>query len=212
MPTKSDPRMPTVYIVDDDPLVRNALIRAFRSAELRVAAFSSAEAFLEQERNEGPGCLILDVQLPDRSGMQLQQFLIERNIDLPVIFLTGHGDIPMTVKAMRSGAIDFFTKPVDSDELACAVHAAIREHELQLENNAKQDEFRKRLQSLSPRERQVMSLAVAGLLNKQIASRLGITERTVKEHRGRVMRKTGIESIAELSRLCERSGIADQDH
>ncbi len=211
MPSNLQHRVPKVHIVDDDPLVRDALTRVFRSAELRVATYESAQAFLDRDKDDGPGCVILDVQLPDKSGMQLQQTLIERDIDLPVIFLTGHGDIPMTVQAMRSGAINFFTKPVTSEELLTAVHAAIQDHESQRADNAELDEFRRRVDTLSARERQVMSLAISGLLNKQIASRLGITERTVKEHRGRVMRKTDIDSIAELARLCERAGIVDPE-
>ena len=198
-----------VYIVDDDPLVRDALTRMFKALQLRVAAFASPREFLDSPREDLPACLILDVQMPGQTGIELQQQLVAGDIDLPIIFLTAHGDIPMTVQAMQSGAVNFFTKPVAQDQLVPAVREAIERHASQLEENGTLRAFRQRVESLSQREHQVLTLAIAGLLNKQIASRLGITERTVKEHRGRVMKKTGIQSIAELARLCERAGIAD---
>lgn len=210
-PTGSTLDNAIVYIVDDDPLVRDALTRMFKSLELRVAAFASAGEFLDSQRADSPACLILDVQMPEQTGIELQQQLVAGDIDLPIIFLTAHGDVPMTVQAMRSGASDFFTKPVDQDQLVRAVQEALQRHAAQREENAALREFRGRVASLSQRERQVLTLAVAGLLNKQIASRLGITERTVKEHRGRVMKKTGIASIAELARLCERAGVAEPE-
>ncbi len=196
-----------VYIVDDDPLVRRALTRTFKSLELQVAAFASAREFLDSDREDLPGCLILDVHMPDQTGIELQAELIARQVDLPIIFLTAHGDIPMTVKAIRSGAVDFLTKPVDQHQLVRTVRESIDRHAHQREESAALREFRQRVDSLSKREYQVMTLAVAGMLNKQIASRLGITERTVKEHRGRVMKKTGTTSIAKLARLCEKAGV-----
>ena len=205
----STPKDAIVYIVDDDPLVRNALIRMFKAVQLRVAAFASPREFLDRPRENVPACLILDVQMPGQTGIELQRQMVAADIDLPIIFLTAHGDIPMTVQAMQSGAVNFFTKPVDQDQLVHAVGEAIERHASQREEMATLRAFRQRVESLSEREHQVLTLAIAGLLNKQIASRLKITERTVKEHRGRVMKKTGVHSIAELARLCERAGIAD---
>ena len=196
-----------IYVVDDDPLIRDALARMFRSIQLRVTTFASAQEFLNSPREDAPSCLVLDVQMPEQTGIELQQQLVAGHIDLPIIFLTGHGDIPTTVKAMRSGAVDFFTKPVDQDQLLRAVREAIKQHAANRENNAVLREFRRRVESLSEREYEVLTLAITGLLNKQIAKRMGITERTVKAHRGRVMEKTDIHSIAELARLCDRAGI-----
>ncbi|MEM9659446.1 MAG: response regulator [Planctomycetota bacterium] len=196
-----------VYVVDDDPLVRSALTRMFIAHRLHVVACEHARDFLECALTEEPSCLVLDVKMPELSGIELQEELVRRNVDLPIVFLTGHGDIPMTVRAMRLGAVDFLTKPVDPDQLCTTVRNAIEKHRERRAESAGLREFRQRAETLSARERQVMNLAVNGLLNKQIASHLGITLRTVKEHRGQVMRKTGVQSIAELARLCERAGI-----
>jgi FixJ family two-component response regulator len=193
--------------VDDDPLVRESLTRMFKSLGMDACAFADARQFLDHQREDLPGCLILDYQMPGQNGIQLQEQLIARHDDLPVIFLTAHGDIPMSVKAVRSGAIDFLTKPVTQQALLRSVREAIQWHIQHRDETAALRDFRQKVDSLSPREYQVMLLAVEGLLNKQIARRLKITERTVKEHRGQAMKKTGTESIAQLARLCERAGI-----
>ena len=196
-----------VYIVDDDASVRNALARMFNSYGLTVVAFATAEEFWQYQRENVPGCLVLDVRMPGQSGLELQEQLARHDIDLPIVFLTGFGDIPMTVKAMRSGAAGFLTKPVDERELLQAVHLAIEQYVRGQHESKAQRDFRRRLDLLSHREREVMDLVICGMPNKLIARRLGITEHTVKVHRGRAMAKAGVESIAELVRLCERSGI-----
>jgi FixJ family two-component response regulator len=197
-----------VYVVDDDASVRKAMTRMFKSLGLEVAAFGAAREFLDYERRDVPGCLLLDVQMPGQTGIELQEELAAHRVDLPIVFMTGHGDIPMTVKAMRSGAVDFLTKPVDEQQLIDTVRQAIQRHARERLESADLREFRQRVDSLSKREHEVMNLVIGGMLNKQIARRLGITEYTVKVHRGRVMEKTGTESVAELVRLCERSGIS----
>jgi FixJ family two-component response regulator len=179
----------------------------FTSLDMQVAAFASARQFLEHEREDVPGCLILDFQMPDQNGIELQEELIARQNDLPIVFLTAHGDIPTSVKAVRSGAVDFLIKPVEQPILLQKVREAIQWHRLYREEAAAVRQFRQQVDSLTERERHVMLLAVEGLLNKQIARRLGIKERTVKEHRGRVMKKMATQSIAQLARLCERAGI-----
>lgn len=196
-----------VYIVDDDPLIRESLTRMFTSLGMTARAFADSGQFLEFDRDELPACLILDFQMPGKNGLQLQEELASRNDDLPIIFLTAHGNIPRSVKAVRSGALDFLTKPVKQQVLLRSVRNAIQWHREHLDDAAAIREFRRQVNTLSEREHQVMLLAVDGLLNKQIARRLGITERTVKEHRGQVMKKTGTQSIAMLARLCERAGI-----
>lgn len=206
MPSNSSPKS-IVYIVDDDPLIRESLTRMFTSLGMDVSTFADARQFLDHQREDIPGCLILDYQMPGRNGIQLQEELIARHDDLPIIFLTAHGDIPTSVQAVRSGAVDFLVKPVTQRVLLQRVREAIEWHVQHRDENAAVRDFRQQVDTLSPRECQVMLLAVEGLLNKQIARRLGITERTVKEHRGQVMKKTGTQSIAQLVRLCERSGI-----
>ena len=196
-----------VYIVDDDPLIRESLTRMFTSLGMDVSTFADARQFLDHDREDLPGCLILDYQMPGQNGIELQEELIARQDDLPIIFLTAHGDIPTSVKAVRSGAVDFLTKPVEQQVLLRSVRNAIQWHIQHRDETAALRDFRQQVATLSPREYQVMLLAVEGLLNKQIARRLGITERTVKEHRGQVMKKTGTQSIAQLARLCERAGI-----
>ena len=196
-----------VYIVDDDHLIRQSLTRMFRSLGMAVSAFADARQFLDYDREDLPGCLILDHRMPGQNGIELQEELIARQDELPIIFLTAHGDIPTSVKAVRSGAVDFLTKPVEQQTLLRSVRSAIQWHSQHRDEAAAIRDFRQQVDTLSQREFQVMLLAVEGLLNKQIASRLGITQRTVKEHRGRVMKKTGALSIAQLARLCERAGI-----
>lgn len=200
-----------VYVVDDDVSVRKAMTRMFKSLGLEVATFSTAREFLDCRRKDVPGCLILDVEMPGLTGLELQEELVAHQVDLPIVFMTGHGDIPMTVKAMRSGAVDFLPKPVDEQQLVQTVHQAIERNARKRHETATLSDFRQRVDSLSKRESEVMTLVISGLLNKQIASRLGITEHTVKVHRGRVMEKTGVDSVAQLVRLCERSGVARPD-
>ena len=197
-----------VYVVDDDDLVRRATARAFKSLGFEVASFADAQQFLDHKRLDRPGCLILDVNMPGLSGIELQDQLAARQIDLPIVFISAHGDIPMSVKAMKAGAVDFLPKPVDQQQLIQTVQQAIDRHALERRDNAELTEFRHRVDSLSKRESEVLELVVQGLLNKQIARRLHITEYTVKVHRRHVMDKTEVDSLAELVRLCERSGIA----
>lgn len=196
-----------VYVVDDDESVRNALTRMFKSHGMSVETFGSAQEFLDYQRPDVPGCLLLDVQMPGQTGIELQEELVTHHVDLPIVFMTAHGDIPMTVTAMQHGAIDFLTKPVDDGKLLETVRQAIDRHARERTESAGLREFLQRVETLSKREHEVMRLVIAGKLNKQIARKLGITEHTIKVHRGRVMEKTGVDSIAELVRLCEKTGI-----
>jgi FixJ family two-component response regulator len=198
---------PTVFLVDDDPAVLGALSRLLRSAGHPVASFASAADFLASGLDTAPGCLLLDVSMPGLSGVALQQLLAERHSTLPVIFLTGHGDIDMGVQAMKAGATDFLTKPVDASQLLAAVQAAIAQNRSRRQARAILDEIAQRIASLTPREREVLPLVVSGRLNKQIASDLGTVEKTVKVHRARVMAKMGVHSLADLVRLADRAGI-----
>jgi FixJ family two-component response regulator len=200
----------TVYVVDDEPSVRKALSRLLRSAGLKCEVFASADEFLAHER-ESPaesGCLVLDVQMPGLNGMDLQEVLSAGEGRLPIIFITGHGDIPLSVRAMKKGAVDFLTKPFDDKDLLSAIAVALRKGEEVRARFAEITQFRDREQTLTTRERDVMARVVAGLLNKQIAAELGIEEGTVKIHRGRVMQKMGVQSVAELVKMT--SGITDQ--
>ncbi|MBI2440413.1 MAG: response regulator transcription factor [Lentisphaerae bacterium] len=195
---------PTVYVVDDDPSVRNVLSRLIQSAGLRVAAFAAAEDFLKRYAPAEGGCLVLDVRLPGQSGMDLQAALCGGKGSLPIIFITGYGDIPMSVRAMKNGAVDFLAKPFDSHELLAVITIALRQGKEARKRQAAAAAIRGRVEKLTPREREVMKLVVTGLLNKQIGAELGITEKTVKVHRGRVMQKMGVTSVAELVRMCGR--------
>jgi FixJ family two-component response regulator len=196
-----------VYLVDDDPSVRSGLSRLLRSAELVVEPFASAADFLNAERTPAIACLVLDVRMPELDGMALHAELCQRSVDLPVIFLTGHGDIPMSVAAMKQGACDFLTKPVDDKVLLRAVRLALDRHrDLSREREAA-DAARTRVAYLTPREQQVLRCVIGGAMNKQIAHRLGIAEKTVKIHRGRVMEKMAAGSVAELIGLCRQAGI-----
>lgn len=200
----------TVYVVDDEPSVRKALSRLLRSAGLKCEVFASADEFLAHER-ESPaagGCLVLDVQMPGLNGMDLQEVLSAGDGRLPVIFITGHGDISLSVRAMKKGAVDFLTKPFDDKDLLAAIAVALRKGEEARARYAEITQFRDREQTLTTRERDVMARVVAGLLNKQIAAELGIEEGTVKIHRGRVMQKMGVQSVADLVKMT--SGITDQ--
>ena len=196
-----------VFIVDDDASVREALGRLIRSAGLRVEAFASAEEFLVRERADAPSCLVLDVQLPDLSGLDLQRRMVDANNEMPIVFITGHGDIPTTVRAMKAGAIEFLTKPLTEGDVLESIRHAIARDRAVRDHNAEAAYLRARRASLTPREEEIMEWVVSGLLNKQIAGELGISEETVKVHRGHVMRKMGADSLADLVRMSERLGM-----
>ena len=192
---------PVIFVVDDDPAVCLALRRLIRSVGLDVETFTSAHDFLRTRRTSAPGCLVLDIRLPDLSGLNLQEQLAETGIDLPIIFITGHANIPMTVRAMKAGALEFLTKPVNEQDLLDAVQRGIERHRLQLLERAEKSKVRARYELLTARERQILALVVKGWLNKQIAAELGRSEKTIKVHRGRVMLKMKAESVAELVRM-----------
>jgi FixJ family two-component response regulator len=198
---------PTVFIVDDDPAVLKSLARLLRSARLDVATFSSPREFLERHDPSASGCLVLDVAMPGLNGLELQEALTTKGSELPIIFLTGHGDIPMSVQAMKRGALDFLTKPVNDEDLLQAVHVAIDKDRLQRQTRAEVTEIQQRLATLTPREREVMEHVISGQLNKQTAADLGTVEKTIKVHRARVMEKMKVQSVAELVRLAERAGV-----
>lgn len=199
--------MHQVYLVDDDAAVVKALCRLLRSAGYEVCSFSCAEEFMERYNSDAPGCLLLDISMPGINGLELQQWLVQSHSPLPVIFLTGHGDIPASVRAMKNGATDFLTKPVDENDLLKAIQEASQRQRESLAARAEVQAIQTRLHTLTPREREVLEQVVAGKLNKQIAGDLGTVEKTIKVHRGRVMQKMGVESLAELVRLAERAGI-----
>jgi FixJ family two-component response regulator len=203
---------PTVFVVDDDASMRDALKNLFRSVGLNVETFGVAQEFLATERSKGPGCLVLDVRLPGLSGLDLQRQLADANIKIPIVFITGHGDIQMSVRAMKAGAVEFLTKPFRDQDLLDAVQQAVdRDRAMRLQESEEAD-ARERYGSLSPREQEVMGLVVRGLLNKQIAGKLGTSEATVKMHRGHVMRKMKAGSLAELIRMAERVSSSPDEH
>jgi FixJ family two-component response regulator len=195
---------PIVFIIDDDRQVRDGLHSLIRSVGLRAESFASAQDFLEAKRPDAPACLILDVRMPGLSGLDLQLKLSDGDLRIPIIFITGHGDIPMSVRAMKEGAHEFLTKPVRSQDLLDAVQKAIASDHGQRKERAELKEIRARFQSLTPREKEVLDLVVTGLLNKQIADQLGTSELTVKTHRAHVMEKTGAGSLAHLVRMAEK--------
>ena len=201
------PLSPTVFVVDDDAAVRKALSRLLRSAGIAAAVFASSREFLAQYDPVAPGCLVLDIAMPGFSGLELQTTLGEKGNVLPIIFLTGHGDVSKSVQAMKHGAFDFLSKPVKDKDLLTVVRAAIETDAFVRREQAKLSEVLTRVDKLTPREREVLGHVVAGKLNKQIAGDLGITEATVKMHRARVMVKMKVQSVAELARLTERCGI-----
>jgi FixJ family two-component response regulator len=196
-----------IAIVDDDASVREGLQSLIRSAGWRVETFVSAQDFLGRLGAQGPSCLILDLQLPGLSGLDLQQRMAEGGLEIPIVFLTGHGDIPASVQAIKAGAVEFLTKPLDEEKLLQAIHEAIERDRRIRQQHAELRELRERYDSLTAREQQVLREVVAGLLNKQIAAQLNITEFTVKIHRGHVMRKMRADSLPDLVRMAESLGI-----
>jgi len=198
---------PTVLVIDDDPSVLKSLARLLRSIEVNVATFASPQEFLDHFEPVMHGCLVLDIAMPNFNGLELQQELAARGNELPVIFLTGHGDIPMSVQAMKRGAIDFLTKPVHDQDLIEAIHTAIETNRLNRRAHDELNEIQKKLSTLTPREREVLYHVVSGRLNKQIAADLGTVEKTIKVHRAHLMTKLNVRSLADLVRLAERAGI-----
>ena len=201
-----------VYVVDDDEAVRVALKDLLESVGLNAETFPSPQNFLKAQRADIPSCLILDVRLPGISGLDFQRELAAANIEIPVIFITGHGDIPMTVQAMKAGAVDFLTKPFRDQDLLDAIHKAVDRDRERRQQRSEVTQLRERYEELTPREREVLALVVQGLLNKQVAAELGTSETTVKIHRGQVMRKMQAESLPDLVRMAERICIPSQKY
>jgi FixJ family two-component response regulator len=200
-------KAPIVFVVDDDPSVRRAVERLIGSVGLQVESFGSAQEFLQDKRVDAPSCLVLDIRLPGISGLDFQRRLAETDTHIPIIFITAHGDIPMSVRAMKAGAVEFLTKPFRDQDLLDAVQIALDRDRVRRRKAAEIATLRERFGSLTPRERAVLPLVVSGLLNKQIAAEIGTSETTVKVHRSRLMRKMGADSLAELVRMAERIGI-----
>jgi FixJ family two-component response regulator len=198
----------TVFIIDDDDGVRASIQDLVESVGLRAESFATAQTFLSNVRRDGPSCLVLDVRLPDTSGLDLQQKLTKAGVRIPIIFITGHADIPMTVKAMKSGAVEFLTKPFREQDLLDVIHRALKRDRQVREKQSQLAELQERYSTLSAREREVMSLVVSGMLNKQIAGELGASETTVKIHRGRVMHKMQAKSLPDLVRMADRLTIS----
>jgi FixJ family two-component response regulator len=199
----------TVFLLDDEPGMLKALTRLLKAEGYTVCAFTSAKSFLESYQPEAVSCLVLDVAMPELNGLELQQRLTQAGVLLPIVFLTGHGDIPMSVQAIKEGALDFLTKPVKDVDLLRAVRAALQRAAEQRESIAEAALLRERYSGLTPREREVMAHVVAGELNKQVAYALGIGEHTVKVHRSRVMEKMGVQSLPDLVRVAERLGLGN---
>ena len=198
---------PTVFVVDDDDLVRASIQGMLKSVGLHSETFGTPQDFLRTKRSIGPSCLVLDVRLPGVSGLDFQRELADAGIRIPIIFITGHGDIPMTVKAMKSGAVEFLTKPFRDQDLLDAIHQALDRDRVMRQQESEHGELRKRYELLTSREREVMALVVCGLMNKQVGGQLGISEITVKAHRGRMMRKMKAGSLADLVNIAAKLGI-----
>ena len=199
--------LPIVFVVDDEPAVGVSIKRLLHSVGLEARHFTSASEFLRAKRPDAPGCLILDVRLPDLSGLDLQQELAKANVDLPVIFVTGHADIPMTVRAMKAGAVEFLTKPFREQDLLEAVQRAISRHRQTRDQHASMRVLQSRYDLLTPREREVYPLVASGLLNKQVAAELNASEKTIKVHRGQLMQKMEAHSLSDLIRMAEQLGV-----
>jgi len=199
-----------VFVVDDDPSVRRAIKLLLESIGLEVELFGSAQEFLPSGSTKGPSCLILDVRLPGVSGLDFQRQLNEAKINIPIIFISAHGDVPMTVRAMKAGAVEFLTKPFRDQDLLDAVQSALERDQARRQREAGIAILRERFESLSAREREVVAMVVSGMLNKQIAAKIGITENTVKVHRSRAMEKMQAQSLADLVKMVERLGILPQ--
>jgi FixJ family two-component response regulator len=196
-----------VYVIDDDASMRAAITRLLAAVGLKVETFGSGQEFLGSELLDMPGCMVLDVRLPGQSGLDLQREMAERGIQMPIIFITGHGDIPMSVKAMKAGAVEFLTKPFRDQDLLDAISQAIDYDRLARQQRAELAGLRAHHDSLTPREREVMTLVVSGLLNKQIADQLGTSEKTIKVHRSNVMHKMEADSLAKLVRMADKLGV-----
>ena len=198
---------PIVFVVDDDASIRDALRSLIRSVGLRVELFGSPREFLQGKPPDAPSCLVLDVRLPGKSGLDLQRELATANIHIPIIFITGHGDIPMSVRAMKAGAVEFLTKPFRDQDLLDAIQVGLERDRARRQRETEVNMLRERLESLTPREREVLPRVVSGLLNKQVAAEIGATEATVKVHRSQLMKKMGADSLPELVRMAEKIGI-----
>jgi FixJ family two-component response regulator len=207
MNTDPSEEQPLVCVVDDDASLREAMGSLLRSVDLRVELFASAAEFLQYQLPDGPRCLVLDVRLPGVSGLDFQTELADKAIQIPIVFMTGHGDIPMTVKAMKAGAVEFLTKPFRDQDMIDAVHLALDHDRERRKNDGVVSKLTADYETLTPREQQVMALVTSGLMNKQIAGELGLSEITVKVHRGNVTRKMGARSLADLVRMAEALGV-----